>query len=168
MALGKDAADVLPPREDALEPTVETKFLYESMQAKSACEITNADWFPALFGLGWMAGYTWMCAPFLSSLLFIPRRWTEMRYFCWKAELVPETEQLVFYKSNLFGGVLKTAVYVSDLEKVTAEEVPNHLIWNGNIFDKELVFRDNSSKELFVFDKNGMWNEDTLKHPLIY
>lgn len=31
-----------------------------------------------------------------------------------------------------------------------------------------MVFRDMESREVFVFDSNGIWSEDTLKHPLIY
>jgi hypothetical protein len=31
-----------------------------------------------------------------------------------------------------------------------------------------MVFRDMSTKEVFVFDVNGVWNQDTLKHKLLY
>jgi hypothetical protein len=37
-----------------------------------------------------------------------------------------------------------------------------------NMFDPNMVFRDQESKEIFVFDSNGIWNEDTLKHKLLY
>lgn len=42
------------------------------------------------------------------------------------------------------------------------------MLWLANIFDKNLIFRDMETKEIFVFDGNGIWNEDTLKHKLIY
>lgn len=41
-------------------------------------------------------------------------------------------------------------------------------LWMINIFDRDMVFRDLETKEIFVFDANGIWNEDTLKHPLIH
>jgi len=46
--------------------------------------------------------------------------------------------------------------------------IPNELMWTVNMFDDNMVFRDSQSQELFVFDKQGMWNENTLKHPLLY
>jgi hypothetical protein len=41
------------------------------------------------------------------------------------------------------------------------------LLWGMNYFDQNLVFRDQDTKEVFVFDTNGIWNEDTLNHKLI-
>jgi len=35
------------------------------------------------------------------------------------------------------------------------------------MFDQHMVFRDMESKEIFVFDGQGIWDEDTLKHKLI-
>jgi hypothetical protein len=36
------------------------------------------------------------------------------------------------------------------------------------MFDQNMVFRDMETKEVFVFDTNGAWNEDALKHKLLY
>jgi hypothetical protein len=41
------------------------------------------------------------------------------------------------------------------------------LMWGMNYFDQNMVFRDQDSKEIFVFDTNGIWNQDTLNHKLI-
>ena len=41
-------------------------------------------------------------------------------------------------------------------------------LFNINMFDPDLIFRDMESKEIFVFDKNGIWNEDALNHKLLY
>jgi hypothetical protein len=35
------------------------------------------------------------------------------------------------------------------------------------MFDSQMVFRDMDTKEIFVFDANGVWNQDTLNHKLI-
>jgi hypothetical protein len=36
------------------------------------------------------------------------------------------------------------------------------------MFDQNMVFRDSETKEVFVFDANGIWNEETLAHKLIH
>jgi hypothetical protein len=42
------------------------------------------------------------------------------------------------------------------------------MLFIANFFDQEMVFRDMETREIFVFDANGIWNEDTLKHKLIH
>jgi len=80
---------------------------------------------------------------------------------------LPHTEQVVFYKSFLFGGYSKFIVDIKDLEKVEADAIENKLMWMGNVFDQNLVFRDSATGELFVFDRDGQWNEDALNHQLL-
>ena len=80
---------------------------------------------------------------------------------------MPHTEQVVFHKSWLFGGYSKFIVDINDLEKVEADAIENKLMWMGNIFDQNLVFRDSATGELFVFDRDGIWNEDALNHRLL-
>jgi len=36
------------------------------------------------------------------------------------------------------------------------------------MFDEDLIFRDAESKEVFVFDRYGLWNKDALEHPLLH
>lgn len=146
------------------------QFLYQSNQANWVLKWGYSDFTSVgLFGC-WLliphASYTIL--PALISLLFIPRRWTQQRYFTWHAELLPHTEQVVLHKTFLFGQVDKHIVDIKNLEKVPAEAIPNALMWTGNMFDQNLVFRDSESEELFVFDKNGIWNENALKHPLLF
>ena len=74
----------------------------------------------------------------------------------------------MFHKTTLGGGVSKHIVDIANLEKVGPEMIENKLMWTGNLFDDQMVFRCNLSEELFVFDKQGIWNEDTLKHKLLY
>jgi len=54
------------------------------------------------------------------------------------------------------------------LEKIDAADVASPLMWDINMFDPDLCFRDTASLEIFVFDKNGHWNKDALEHPLLY
>jgi hypothetical protein len=62
----------------------------------------------------------------------------------------------------------KHIVDIKNLEKVSADVISNPLMWTGNMFDNNMVFRDLQTREIFVFDKQGIWNEDALKHPLLY
>jgi hypothetical protein len=74
----------------------------------------------------------------------------------------------VFHKGDLFGKVKRVIVDIKNLEKIDADLVPSKLLWGVNMFDQNMVFRDMESKEVFVFDVNGIWNQDTLQHKLLY
>ena len=41
-------------------------------------------------------------------------------------------------------------------------------MWTVSFFDPDFVWRDMESKEIFVFARNGIWNEETLRHKLLY
>ena len=143
------------------------KFLYQSKHAEWAVTWGYADWAVLLTFAAWAGGSHFALLPMLISFAFVPRRWTQQAYFCWHAELLPHTEQVVFHKSYLLGDTKKVIVDIKDLEKVDAEAIENQLMWLGNHYDDSLVFRDMASGELFVFDRQGIWNEDTLNHPLL-
>jgi hypothetical protein len=34
--------------------------------------------------------------------------------------------------------------------------------------DTALIFRDKSTGEMFLFDKQGVWDAEGMSHPLIY
>lgn len=59
-------------------------------------------------------------------------------------------------------------VDIKNLEKIEPEAVPSKMLFDVNMFDADLIFRDQETKEIFVFDANGIWNEDSLKHKLLY
>ncbi len=68
----------------------------------------------------------------------------------------------------MYGNIRRIIVDIKNLEKIDADIVPSKMLWAVNMFDSELVFRDMESKEVFVFDVNGIWNEDALKHKLLF
>jgi hypothetical protein len=144
-------------------------FLYQSHQAKDAMFWSYSDYTILGSFAGWMLYDNVLMLPALISFLYVPRRWTQLKYFTWHAELLPHSEQVVFHKSFLFGGTDRKVVDIKNLEKVDAEEhIKNDLMFVPNVFDKDLVFRNVDTGEVFVFDKNGIWNEDALKHPLLF
>jgi len=97
----------------------------------------------------------------------VPRKISTMQYFCIHAELLPHVEQVVFHKVTVMGEVKRHYVPIRNLEKIDASEVNAPLMWQINMFDPELIFRDSASGEAFVFDKNGIWNKEALEHPLL-
>ena len=109
-----------------------------------------------------------MLVPFLVASLSLPRKLAVAHYFTFHAELLPHTEQVAFHKVDLFGNVRRILVDIKNLEKIDADIVPSKMLWAVNMFDQNLVFRDMETKEVFVFDGNGIWNEDTLKHKLLF
>ena len=88
----------------------------------------------------------------------MPKRTAVMHYFTYHAELLPHTEQVIFTKVNWFGHPRYSTVDIKNLEKIDASEITQPLLWDMAPFDSELVFRDSKSLEIFVFDKDGIWN----------
>lgn len=101
-------------------------------------------------------------------MLSFPRKIAVLQFFTFHAELLPHTEQVVFHKATFFGKIRRIIVDIKNLEKIEPEVVPSAVLWTINFFDSNLVFRDMESKEIFVFDANGIWNEDCLKHKLLH
>lgn len=144
-------------------------FLYKSTQGDSLLRARLMDYFFVFAGASWITGASSLIlVPFLVASLSLPRKLAVMQYFTFHAELLPHTEQVVFHKGDLFGNVKRVIVDIKNLEKIEADIVPSKLLWGVNMFDQNMVFRDMETKEVFVFDSNGIWNEDALNHKLLY
>jgi hypothetical protein len=148
-----------------------TLFLYHSKEGSFTSLVGAIDW--VMLGLwgGWLflPNASYLLLPALIQLCFLPRRWATLKYFCWHARLHPDEEEVWLIRSTLGGLNVIYKVPVEDLERVQRDDrVVNPIFWDINKFDDNLIFRDKASGEIFVFDKTGVWNEDTLKHPLIY
>lgn len=134
-------------------------FLYKSTQAEYAVLSRFLDY----FWVGCLGGFVTGVSNFLFLPLFVvscalPRKWAGMRHFTYHAELLPHTEQVVFHKVTLFGQPVRHYVDIRNLERVDASMVNSSLIWDVNTFDSQMVFRDTTTTEMFVFDANGVWN----------
>ena len=118
---------------------------------------------------GWLSGFSqFLMLPAIAVATELPRKWCVMKYFTYHAELLPHTEQVVFHKATLFGKQDRHIVDIRNLERVSADMVESDIIWWINMFDSQMVFRDSFSGEVFVFDSNGIWNQEALEHPLLY
>lgn len=144
-------------------------FLYKSDQAAAYLASRIYDYMLVTFTGAWLLGaHPLMILPVGALAFTAPRKLAYMQYFTFHAELHPHTEQVVFHKANFFGQVTRHHVDIKNLEKIEATTLPSSLLWQINMFDSEMVFRDNETQEVFVFDKYGHWNKDTLEHPLLY
>ncbi len=145
------------------------QFLYKSVHVDGVMRSRVMDYFLVFGSLGWLSGLSnFLLVPVLISMLSLPRKMAVLHYYTFHAELLPHTEQVVFHKGDLFGNVRRIIVDIKNLEKIEADIVPSKLLWAVNMFDQDMVFRDMETKEVFVFDVNGIWNEDALKHKLLY
>ena len=142
--------------------------LYKSPEARYVIARQLSDYALLGFGLYFLAGKFLAAMPLFALATQLPRKLSVMRHFCWHAELLPHTEQVVFHKTSFFGGVVRHIVDIRNLEKIDAEQVGTPIMWMINTFDPDLIFRDADSKEIFVFDKNGHWNAEALEHKLLY
>ena len=143
--------------------------LYKSSEARYVAMRQLSDYAAVGFTLGFLSGYNpFMIMPAFLLGIQLPRKLSTMKFFTWHAELLPHSEQVVFHKTTLFGAVDRHYVDIRNLEKVDSNMVDAPLMWQINMYDPELCFRDASNGELFVFDKNGHWNKEALEHPLLY
>ena len=88
-----------------------------------------------------------------------------------RAELSPQTEEIVYQKINAFGRIDIFRVKISDLEATTLLEIygennPSEKSIRG-LLNRDVAFRIKSTKELLLFDKHGIWNEEGVNHPLL-
>ena len=90
-----------------------------------------------------------------------------MRTYTIRADLLPHTEQVIFKKATLFGGVENFIVNVKDLQRITFDQMPFKLVTNNLWWDENMIFKDNSTGEIFMFEKRGLWSEEGISHKLI-
>ena len=133
--------------------------MYKSHQAEYLRKSRFGDVIVAGSFLGFLGGFSnFLFLPLMWVALSAPRKQAALHYFTFYAELIPHTEKVVFYKCWFNGKIKLHYVNINSLEKIDANDVPSPLLWDQNVFDSQLVFRDRESGEVFVFDKHGIWN----------
>lgn len=109
-----------------------------------------------------------MWLPVVTYTAEFPKFYTYAKYRTYRADLLPHTEQVVFTKIGMFGKVKHSVVNISDLAKISPESVKEHyLMFRRLDNDARFVWKDNQTQEVFMFDSNGLWNEEGLNHPLL-
>jgi hypothetical protein len=146
------------------------KVLYSSPHtANYALQWHKFDYLYVLLFGGWITGIApHFILPGVFLLVMLPHRMTVANYYTFHAELMPHTEQVVFLKGKHFGALKQVVVDIRNLEKIEMDAFPSAYLVNMRTLDTNMIFRDMETKEIFVFDSNGLWNEETLKHRLLY
>ena len=86
-----------------------------------------------------------------------------------KMELNPATEEIIYQKLGHFGCIHTYKTKLSDLEYVDKSSLNDNVFIRSSrsIVDQKLIFRIKSTGELMMFDIDGVWHEDGLKHELM-
>jgi hypothetical protein len=143
-------------------------FLYKSNEADALIKGRVNDFYMLMLAGCFAFQVQWFAfLPLAAMTVSLPRKLAHVHYFTYHAELLPHSEQVVFHKTALFGKVRRIFVDIKNLEKVDHQHVPSQFMWAINKFDQNMVFRDMESKELFVFDRDGIWGEEALNHKLL-
>jgi hypothetical protein len=89
--------------------------------------------------------------------------------FVTRMDLLPHLEMISFQKIGLFGRPITRLVRIKDLEKIEPNFSEENAFWGFNQgLDSDLMYKDKTTGELFVFDRNGYWNWEGISHKLLY
>lgn len=122
-------------------------FLYKSNQANTYLNTRYYDYFVCgTFAAFMFSSQPLFIIPFIASAVMLPRKMSTVQYFTYHAELLPHTEQVVFHKAGFFGQVTRHYVDIKNLERIDADTIPSSHIFMTNMFDSEMIFRDNESR----------------------
>ena len=61
----------------------------------------------------------------------------------------------------------KVYVDIKNLEKIDSSVAGYDKLYAFNRFDRDFIWRDNETKEVFVFANYGLWGKEALEHPLM-
>jgi hypothetical protein len=145
-------------------------FLYKSRTASTLLQFRAYDYYALTFLIygTFISAYPLLWLPALIWLAEAPFMHQRLNYSTIRADLLPHTEQIVFTKFGLFGGIKREIVDIKNLGKITPDEVPNsYSVFSRVNFDKDFIWKDSESGRIYIFDKRGIWNEDGINHPLI-
>ncbi len=79
-------------------------FLYKSRHAYFLKKVRTRDYFVLFWFAGFATGYKPIYfLPFIVSMMSMPRKAAQVRFFTYHAELLPHTEQVIFHKITMFG-----------------------------------------------------------------
>lgn len=90
-----------------------------------------------------------------------------------RMDLIPETEQLHILKVGLLGLPYSRLVNIKNLEKIDYQKDTSYPFrWFKSIIwipkeEKNMIYRDIESDEIYSFSPNGDWSQEGLDHELL-
>lgn len=145
-------------------------FLYKSNQSSYWVGSRVYDYFAfsALFYGLFITPMPLMWLPIIPYMAEFPKFYLHTSLVTLRADFLPHSEQVVFTKAGFFGNVRHSISDTKNLVKINAKSVPSsHYVFKRPELDSEFVWKDISTGEIYVFDTEGVWNEDGLNHPLL-
>jgi hypothetical protein len=113
---------------------------------------------------------TWIPVIVYSALCFLhlPLAVSASRMFVVRMELLPHLESILVQKVGFFGLSRTELVPIQNLQRIKPAEsaFTYYHQWLGG-FNRDVMFRDVETKQEYVFEVNGTWVEENIKHPLI-
>lgn len=92
-------------------------------------------------------------------------------------DLLPNLEMINIQKIGFRGNIVNKLVRIEDFEKIDWRDMegnPNLKLepmlkkLNWTFLDFELIYKDKSTGEIFMFEKEGVWNWEGISHELLY
>ena len=97
---------------------------------------------------------------------FIEARYSP-KNFVLKMELLPESEYLKFYTLTLSGVAVKyePLKYVVPVAKYDYRVIYGRILFKQHTcLDLDMIYGNYGTKDLYVFDKSGTWEDEGLNH----
>lgn len=147
-------------------------FLYQSTAKATRMKLSRAAEVPAAALLYALWPHPMLTTTIIALTYMIMLRASHFevaKRFVTRMDLLPHLEMVAFQKVGPFGRPVTRLVRIQDLEKVEPEFSKENAFWNYNIWlDNDLMYKDKSTGELFLFDRSGYWNWEGISHKLLY
>jgi hypothetical protein len=88
--------------------------------------------------------------------------WKLAQHLVFRAELLPETEEVAYQKVTAWGSIATRRVKIGDLELASLEQ----MLSDGDhsergvrgLLNRQVAFKVKGSQELLLFERNGIWH----------
>lgn len=86
-----------------------------------------------------------------------------------RMDLLPHLESIAFQKVGFLGRTVTSVVSLSNLEKFEPAFGQENAFWAYNVdLNRDLVYRNKATGEIYCFDSDGVWDWQGISHPLLY
>ena len=134
--------------------------VYESKEYNELSQISKDQWFKQISKSAATDKY-------MSLMPFFVESWYNHKNFVLKMELLPNNEYLKFYTLSISGVHEKyePLKYIVPVAKYDYRYIYGRILLKQNpILDLDMVYGNYGSKELYVFDKSGNWQDEGVYH----
>ena len=134
--------------------------VYKAEEYDELKQISHDDWFKGIVKSSAAKKYMGLM-PFFMESRYSPKN------FVLKMDLLPENEYLRFYTLTLSGVAEKyePLKHIVPVARYDYRYIYGRILFKQNpILDLDMIYGNYGTKELFVFDKAGVWNDEGVNH----